>query len=157
MTKYEKRFRSDGSEPPPLPYEFISLAENAIQDAQSHMGEVELPSMCPDICVANFYSSILGQLNLHQDCDESSDSLKRGLPVVSISIGSSMKFVYGHSEDENELDDVLLETGDVLIFGGKSRHIFHGVKELNSHSYHRQELPESKLTSGRLNLTLRQI
>ncbi|KAJ0535205.1 putative alkylated DNA repair protein AlkB [Helianthus annuus] len=37
VTKYEKSYRSDGSAPPPLPYEFISLAENAIEDAQTHM------------------------------------------------------------------------------------------------------------------------
>lgn len=64
-TRYEKRYRSDGSEPPLLPYEFISLAENAIQDAQSQMDEVDIPSMHPDICVANFYESS-DQLDLHQ-------------------------------------------------------------------------------------------
>ncbi|KAJ0754068.1 putative alkylated DNA repair protein AlkB [Helianthus annuus] len=61
VTKYEKSYRSDGSAPPPLPYEFISLAENAIQDAQVH----GLPSTLPDICVANLYS-IYDRLGLHQ-------------------------------------------------------------------------------------------
>ena len=63
VTKYEKSYRSDGSAPPPLPFEFISLAENAIEDAQLHMNL--LPSMLPDICVANFYS-YNDRLGLHQ-------------------------------------------------------------------------------------------
>ncbi|KAI3705854.1 hypothetical protein L1987_76102 [Smallanthus sonchifolius] len=152
VTRYEKRYRSDGSEPPPLPYEFISLAENAIQDAHP---DHQLPPMCPDICLANFYTGT-GRLALHQDRDESSDSLKRGLPVVSISIGDTAEFLYGHTNDENKLDKVLLESGDVLIFGGKSRHIFHGVRRISPDSAPHQFNQESMLRLGRLNLTLRQ-
>ncbi|KAK1436745.1 hypothetical protein QVD17_02527 [Tagetes erecta] len=155
-TGYVRRYRSDGSEPPLLPYEFISLAENAIQDAQSQTSEVELPSMCPDICVASFYED-LDQLDLHQDCDESSNSLRRGLPVVSISIGNTMQFVYGHTNNENKLDSVMLESGDVLIFGGKSRHIFHGVRKLHPDLGPSELYQQTGFRSGRLNLTLRQI
>ncbi|KAJ0543092.1 putative DNA oxidative demethylase [Helianthus annuus] len=150
VTKYEKSYRSDGSAPPPLPYEFISLAENAIQDAQVH----GLPSMLPDICVANLYS-IYDRLGLHQDCDEHVGGLDRGLPVVSISIGNSAEFLYGHTRDENTLEKVLLESGDVLIFGGKSRLIFHGVKKILSDSGPSQLFQETLLKGGRLNLTLK--
>ncbi|KAI3705851.1 hypothetical protein L1987_76095 [Smallanthus sonchifolius] len=146
VTRYEKRYRSDGSEPPPLPYEFISLAENAIQDAHP---DHQLPPMCPDICLANFYTGT-GRLALHQDRDESSDSLRRGLPVVSISIGDTAEFLYGHTNDENKLDKVLLESGDVLIFGGKSRHIFHGVRRISPDSAPHQFNQESMLRLGRL-------
>lgn len=63
VTKYKNSYKSDGSEPPPIPYEFISLAENAIQDAQGHLDV--LPLMCPDICLVNFYSAC-DRLGLHQ-------------------------------------------------------------------------------------------
>ncbi|KAJ0889074.1 putative DNA oxidative demethylase [Helianthus annuus] len=156
VTKYEKSYRSDGSAPPPLPYEFISLAENAIEDAQLHMKL--LPSMLPDICVANFYS-YGDRLGLHQDCDEHVGGLDRGLPVVSVSIGESAEFLYGHTRDENKLEKVLLESGDVLIFGGKSRRIFHGVRRIIpplDPTGVSQVIEETGLILGRLNLTLKQ-
>uniref|UniRef100_A0A251S3J8 Putative alkylated DNA repair protein AlkB n=1 Tax=Helianthus annuus TaxID=4232 RepID=A0A251S3J8_HELAN len=142
VTKYEKSYRSDGSAPPPLPFEFISLAENAIEDAQLHMNL--LPSMLPDIC----------------DCDEHVGGLDSGLPVVSVSIGYSAEFLYGHTRDENKLEKVLLESGDVLIFGGKSRRIFHGVRRiltpLDYSQGYSQVIKETGLRLGRLNLTLKQ-
>ncbi|KAI3726626.1 hypothetical protein L1987_66424 [Smallanthus sonchifolius] len=119
-TRYKERYRGDGSELPPVPEEFIPLVETTIQDAQAHINSnVEIPLMRPDVCLVNFYTST-GRLGLHQDRDESPNSLRRGLPVVSISIGDSAEFLYGftHTTDENNLRKVLLESGDVLIFGG---------------------------------------
>ncbi|KAK9066056.1 hypothetical protein SSX86_015458 [Deinandra increscens subsp. villosa] len=130
VTRYTKPLRRDGSEPPAVPDELVYLAETAIKDAQAHLDVPdELPSMCPDICLVNFYS-IAGRLGIHQDCDESSNSLRRGLPVVSIFVGVASEFWYGHSREEDKLSGVLMESGDVLIFGGKSRLIFHGVKKI---------------------------
>ncbi|KAK9066558.1 hypothetical protein SSX86_013881 [Deinandra increscens subsp. villosa] len=154
ITRYEKRFRSDGSEPPAIPSKFISLVETAIQDAQSFLDG--FPSMRPDVCVANFYSPVHGRLDIHQDRDESSDSLQKGLPVVSISIGDAAHFVYNHTRDENKLDRVFLESGDVLIFGGKSRLISHGLQQVFRGTAPRPLLLDTALMSGRLNLTLRQ-
>lgn len=155
VTKYEKPFRIDGSKPPPLPFELISLAESAIQDAQAHLDG--LPSMHPDICVVNFYSPVYGRLGLHQDCDESSESLQRGLPVVSMSIGDSAEFLYGHTRDASKLESLYLESGDVLIFGGKSRLIFHGVNRVYPHTSPQEFIDQIALKPGRLNLTFRQI
>ncbi|KAJ0535204.1 putative DNA oxidative demethylase [Helianthus annuus] len=141
VTKYEKSYRSDGSAPPPLPYEFISLAENAIEDAQLHMKL--LPSMLPDICVANFYS-YGDRLGLHQ---------------FPSPLAESAEFLYGHTRDENKLEKVLLESGDVLIFGGKSRRIFHGVRRIIpplDPTGVSQVIEETGLILGRLNLTLKQ-
>ncbi|KAK9066057.1 hypothetical protein SSX86_015459 [Deinandra increscens subsp. villosa] len=130
VTRYTKPLRRDGSEPPAVPDELVYLAETAIKDAQAHLDVPdELPSMCPDICLVNFYQ-IAGRLGIHKDCDESSDSLRRGLPVVSIFVGVASEFWYGHSREEDKLSEVLMESGDVLIFGGKSRLIFHGVKKI---------------------------
>ncbi|KAM0005043.1 putative DNA oxidative demethylase [Helianthus debilis subsp. tardiflorus] len=149
-TGYEKPCRSDGSKPPPLPNQLVHLAKAVVEEAQAHLDDDdELPSMCPDVCVVNFY-------DMRRYCDESSDSLTRGLPVVSISIGANAEFWYGHTRDENKLDKVILESGDALIFGGKSRLIFHGVRKLKS-SWSTTFVHEAfHLTPGRLSLTFRQ-
>ncbi|XP_021979043.2 uncharacterized protein LOC110875143 [Helianthus annuus] len=107
-TGYRNCYRSNGFKPPPVPHEFISLAEAAIKDAQLYLDY--LPSMYPDTCLVSFYETN-GRLGLHQDCDESSDSLRRGLPVVSISIGTSAIFVYGRTKRKRKLKSVCLDSG----------------------------------------------
>ncbi|KAJ0818558.1 putative DNA oxidative demethylase [Helianthus annuus] len=111
--------------------------------------------MRPDICLVNFYPHS-GRLHPHQDLDESSDSLRRGLPVVSISIGDSAEFVYGHTRDENKLKCILLNSGDVLIFGGKSRLIYYGVMQVAQYTTPKPLEFEAGLRSGHLSLTFRQ-
>ncbi|KAF5800684.1 putative alkylated DNA repair protein AlkB [Helianthus annuus] len=83
ITRYDNPYRSDGSEPPPIPDDLSLFAESVVKDVRFLLYEDKLPLMCPDVCVVNFYSKSgpLG-LSLHQDCDESLDSLERGLPVV---------------------------------------------------------------------------
>ena len=56
----------------------------------------------------------------------------------------------------NKADKVVLESGDVLIFGGKSRHIFHGVTSVIPDSAPKTLIEETRLRPGRLNLTFRQ-
>lgn len=56
----------------------------------------------------------------------------------------------------NKADKVVLESGDVLIFGGKSRHIFHGVTSVIPNSAPKALIEETRLCPGRLNLTFRQ-
>ncbi|KAJ0442996.1 putative DNA oxidative demethylase [Helianthus annuus] len=153
-TGYEKRCRTDGSEPPPLPFAFAWLAHNAIKAAQPHLDD-QLPLTWPDVCLANFYQ-LDGRLAPHQDCDESSDSLAKGLPVVSIFIGCSAEFWYGHNtRDENMLRRVILDSGDVLIFGGKSRLIFHGVKQISRAQCSMAVVRAIRIQPGCLNLTLK--
>lgn len=62
-SRYKNPYRSDGSEPPPIPSVLTSLTETAIQDAQDLL--YELPSMRPDTCSVNFYTPD-GRLDLHQ-------------------------------------------------------------------------------------------
>ncbi|PWA51581.1 Oxoglutarate/iron-dependent dioxygenase [Artemisia annua] len=152
QTKYVARYRCDGSQAPPIPDKLVALAKASIEDSQRHDN---VPSMHPDICIVNFYTNT-GRLGLHQDRDESSNSLRKGLPVVSISVGDSAQFLYGHSRDMRKANEVLLKSGDVLIFGGKSRDIYHGVKAIIPNSAPLSLLKQSKLRPGRLNLTLRQ-
>ncbi|KAK9066422.1 hypothetical protein SSX86_013744 [Deinandra increscens subsp. villosa] len=144
---------SDGSEPPPIPSEFISLAEATIQDAQAHLDD--LPSMRPDTCLVHFYEPAFAHNGLRQDLYESSDSLQRGLPVVSISIGNAALFLYGNTNDEKKLDLVVLHSGDVLIYGGKSRPMFHKLEHIFGVSPG-PLIRETAIRAGNLNLTLRQ-
>lgn len=76
--------------------------------------------------------------------------------MVSISIGDSAEFLYGHTRDEDKLSTVVLESGDVFIFGGRSRLAFHGVKTIFPNSAPPALLKESRLRPGRLSLNFRQ-
>lgn len=91
-----------------------------------------------------------------QDRDESQESLDKELPVVSFSIGDSADFLYGDQRDEDKAEKVKLESGDVIIFGGKSRHVFHGVTAIHPNTAPKPLLEETNLRPGRLNLTFRQ-
>lgn len=92
---------------------------------------------------------------LVQDKDESQESLNIGLPVISISIGDSAEFLYGDQMDTNKAEKVVLKSGDVLIFGGKSRHVYHGVTSIIAETAPQALLQETDLRPGRLNLTFR--
>lgn len=80
----------------------------------------------------------------------------KGLPVVSFSIGDSAEFMYGDERDVNNAEKLILESGDVLIFGGPSRHVFHGVTSIIPTSAPPFLFEQTRLVPGRLNLTFRQ-
>lgn len=91
-----------------------------------------------------------------QDRDESRESLHKGLPVVSFSIGDSAEFLYSDQRNVKKAENVLLESGDVLIFGGESRHVYHGVSSIIQNSAPEKLVRDTCLCPGRLNLTFRQ-
>ncbi|KAL0450942.1 UNVERIFIED_CONTAM: Alpha-ketoglutarate-dependent dioxygenase AlkB [Sesamum latifolium] len=129
--KYGERRHHDQVAPPGIPHEFTSLVRRALDDSHALIKQVFktenvedlLPAISPDLCIVNFYTTN-GRLGLHQDRDESPESLLKGFPVVSISIGDSAEFLYGDQRDVGKAESVLLKSGDVLIFGGESRLIF---------------------------------
>ncbi|KAM3689976.1 hypothetical protein ACJW31_09G086400, partial [Castanea mollissima] len=161
--KYKEQRVFDGSKAPAIPHEFSLLVKIAIQDAHAlikkeyKVSNVEdiLPPMSPNICIVNFYTN-RGRLGHHQDRDESRESLLKGLPVVSLPVGDSAEFLYGDQRNVDKAEKVLLESGDVLIFGGKSRHIFHSVASIIPKSAPRALYEETSLRPGRVNLTFRQ-
>ncbi|XVF25258.1 hypothetical protein REPUB_Repub13aG0197800 [Reevesia pubescens] len=146
----------------------------------SHVENI-FPWMTPNICIVNFYSAS-GRLGLHQnginvtlplfsyylihtielrlccfrDRDASPESLHKALPVVSFSIGDSAEFLYGDQRVVDKAEKVELESGDVLIFGGNSRHIFHGVTAIKQNTAPRGLLEETNIRPGHLNLTFRE-
>lgn len=162
-SSYSDQRPSDRSKPPAVPDEFCELVNNALSQARSFLTKQVnckniddvLPLMKPDICIVNFYTAS-GHLGLHQDKDETQSSLNRGLPVVSFSIGDTAEFLYGSEKDSDSANKVLLESGDVLIFGGKSRLIYHGVSSIKMGTASSHLSVKSLLKPGRLNLTFRQ-
>lgn len=161
--KYQKQRRIDRSKPPDIPQEFHQLVNRAMQDSHALIrrdskvcnAEEILPLMSPDICIVNFYSET-GRLGLHRDRDESVESLTKGLPVVSFSVGDSAEFLYGDQRDPNKAEKVVLQSGDVLIFGCESRHVFHGIASIVPNTAPKFLVDETRLCPGRLNLTFRQ-
>jgi len=76
----------DGLPVPPLPVNLIDLA----RDIASAAGF----TMSPDICIVNWYTAA-SKMGLHQDKDESPESVARGVPVVSVSLGDTAIFRVG--------------------------------------------------------------
>ncbi|KAL1538074.1 hypothetical protein AAHA92_26857 [Salvia divinorum] len=154
---------ADQTKPPPIPDEFQLLVKGAIEKCHQYLESDNkvlkarniLPPMTPNICIINFYTKT-GKLGLHKDKDESSKSLNDGLPVVSFSLGDKAEFLFGDERDVDKADKIELESGDVLIFGGKSRHIFHGVSNILADTAPGYLMDETLLKPGRLNLTFRE-
>lgn len=105
-------------------------------------------------CIALELTSAIGT---YQDKDESAASLKRGSPVVSFSVGDSGIFAYGKERDPQKAEKISLESGDVLIFGGPSRMIFHGVESIIPKSAPKELIDKTNIKQGRLNLTFREL
>ncbi|GAB2661374.1 alpha-ketoglutarate-dependent dioxygenase AlkB [Saccharopolyspora gloriosae] len=100
----------------------------------------------PDTALINFYDEH-AKMGMHQDKDERSRE-----PVVSLSIGDTCVFRFGNPESRGQpYTDVELGSGDLFVFGGPSRLAFHGVPAVRPGTAD----PETGLSSGRINITLR--
>jgi alkylated DNA repair protein (DNA oxidative demethylase) len=136
------RLDFDGLPAPPLPASFAALAAEIASAAGM--------TLAADLCILNYYDAD-GRMGLHQDKDESPASLAAGLPVVSVSIGDTARFMFGGLKRKAPVESRLLESGDAFVFGGPSRLRFHGVSRI----FTRTAPPELGL-NGRFNLTFRQ-
>ena len=132
----------DGSPVGPIPAEWIDMASAAASAAGF--------TFRPDICLINFYGPD-GRMGLHQDKDEGASSLDAGLPVVSLSLGDTARFLFGGVRRRDPVESILLESGDVFVFGGPSRLRYHGVARILAGTG-----PPSLTLDGRFNLTFRQ-
>jgi DNA oxidative demethylase len=104
----------------------------------------------PDICLINFYGPE-GRMGLHQDKDESPASIDAGKPVVSISLGDTARFLFGGLRRREPVESILLESGDVFVFGGPARLRYHGVTRIVPGT-----APSDLGIEGRFNLTFRE-
>ena len=144
MTYRYEEARSDYDQlrVPPLPAEFRDLARDIAASAGMMLDA--------DLCILNYYEAE-GRMGLHQDKDESPRSLAAGVPVVSISLGDTARFLFGGLRRRDPVEALLLESGDAFVFGGPARLRYHGVSRILPAS-----APPELGLAGRYNLTFRQ-
>jgi alkylated DNA repair protein (DNA oxidative demethylase) len=131
----------DGLAVPPLPEDLAILGADAARAAGFDAS--------PDICIVNWYSAG-SRMGLHQDKDESPESIAAGAPVVSLSIGDTARFLLGGTRRRDAVTTIMLTSGDAFVFGGPSRLRYHGVTRIVPGS-----APPGLPFAGRLNLTFR--
>jgi alkylated DNA repair protein (DNA oxidative demethylase) len=137
---------TDGTPVKPLPADLIALAQRAVGAAYGHDGP-EAARYAPDAAIVNLYAPG-AHLGLHQDGEEPSAA-----PVVTISLGDTCTFrLAGVDRRTAPFTDVELQSGDLLVFGGPNRRIFHGVPKVAPGT-----APEGLgLPPGRLSITVRE-
>jgi len=100
----------------------------------------------PEACLVNLYDAS-ARMGLHRDADEAAVEA----PVLSVSLGDSAYFRFGAGSDKSGTRRVKLNSGDVLMFGGPARLMYHGIDRV---------LPGTSTLvpgGGRINLTLRRV
>ncbi len=131
----------DGAAVPPVPDDFAQLASRIAAEAGF--------AFTPDIALINAYDAD-GRMGLHQDKDESPASIEAGLPVVSVSLGATARFLFGGLRRKDPVEAMLLESGDAFVFGGPARLRYHGVSRIVPGT-----APAALGIDGRINLTFR--
>ncbi len=134
--RYDRRDPGSGAPWPPMPDVFLALARDSATEAG-------FAGFVPDACLINCYEPGT-RLSLHQDRDEHDHTH----PVVSVSLGLPATFQFGGLKRSDRPLKVSLQHGDVVVWGGPSRLVFHGVLAL-------KEGEHPALGRRRINLTFR--
>lgn len=116
--RYEPDDPLSGAPWPPMPPSFLDLARRAA-------AALDFDGFDPDACLINRYAPG-SRLTLHQDRDEND----MRAPIVSVSLGLPATFLWGHETRGGKIKRVQLVHGDVVVWGGPSRLVFHGVDTL---------------------------
>ena len=121
---------------PEMPAAFCTLAAAAAA-AGGFAGFV------PDSCLINRYAPGT-RLTLHQDRNEHDFAQ----PIVSVSLGLPAVFLWGGSARAGKRRRLTLESGDVVVWGGPARLVYHGIDPLGEGNH-------ALTGSCRYNLTFR--
>ncbi len=121
---------------PALPPAFIELAQHAASAAG-------FDDFVPDACLVNSYLPG-NRLTLHQDRNERDFSQ----PIVSVSLGLPATFLFGGHERAERTRRIVLQHGDVMVWGGVDRLRYHGIMPLKDGVH-------PLLGARRINFTLR--
>lgn len=116
--QYSEQDNLSGQRWPAMPPLFRQLAVTCAREAG-------FDGFNPDACLLNRYEPG-AKLTLHQDKDER--DLRQ--PIVSVSLGLPAIFLFGGFERGDACQRVLLEHGDVVVWGGPSRLRYHGILPL---------------------------
>jgi alkylated DNA repair protein (DNA oxidative demethylase) len=137
---------TDGSPVKPFPANLADLARRAVAAAYDSSSPAAM-AYDPDAAIINLYSPG-ARLGLHQDGEEPAEA-----PVVTISLGDTCTFrLAGVDRRTAPFTDIELCSGDLLVFGGINRRIYHGVPKVATGT-----APEGlDLPPSRLSITIRQ-
>lgn len=122
----ERGYRYDAVDPltrapwPAMPALFRGLAERAALQAG-------FAGFQPDACLVNRYEPG-ARLSLHHDYDERDATA----PIVSVSLGVPARFLWGGLKRTDPIKRVPLLSADVVVWGGPSRFVYHGIAPLKS-------------------------
>lgn len=118
--RYTAADPQNGAPWPAMPPGFRELAGEAAQQAG-------FQGFAPDACLINRYEAG-ARMSLHQDKDE------RDLaqPIVSVSLGLPATFLFGGLRRAELAQRLVLQHGDVLVWGGPDRLRYHGVLALKA-------------------------
>lgn len=116
--RYQAEDPLTGQPWPAMPASFLLLAKNAAENCG-------FDNFIPDVCLINRYYPRAG-MGLHQDKDEQDFSQ----PIVSVSLGIPAVFLFGGLRRSDKTAALLLEHGDVVVWGGEDRLRFHGISPL---------------------------
>jgi len=116
--RYAANDPESGAPWPGMPAVFERLAV----DAAAAGG---FPGFRPDACLINRYEPG-AKLSLHQDKDERDFSA----PIVSVSLGLPAVFLWGGLRRQDRVRRIRLESGDIAVWGGPSRLVYHGIAPL---------------------------
>jgi alkylated DNA repair protein (DNA oxidative demethylase) len=134
--RYSSQDPQTGRRWPELPPEFRELALAAAARGG-------FPDFEPDACLVNRYAPG-SRLTAHRDADEQNFAQ----PIVSVSLGLPASFAFYGLTRGGKGRSVVLTDGDVLVWGGPSRLVYHAVRPVKPGQH--------PLTGGyRYNLTFR--
>jgi DNA oxidative demethylase len=136
--RYDPHDPATGAPWPPIPARFRDLAARAA-------AEGGFPDYDPDDCLINRYTAG-SKLGLHQDRDEKD----AWAPIVSVSLGLPATFLWGGKKRGDPVRRMRLESGDVVVWGGPARFVYHGVAPLKDGQH-------ALTGAARINLTFRKV
>jgi alkylated DNA repair protein (DNA oxidative demethylase) len=136
--RYDPEDPGAGTPWPAMPAAFLDIAVRAAAEAG-------FTNYDPDACLINRY--VAGaKLSLHQDRDEKD----AWAPIVSVSLGLPAVFLWGGKRRADPVRRLRLESGDIVVWGGPARFVYHGVAPLKDGQH--------PLTgAARINLTFRKV
>ncbi len=134
--RYQTTDPESGTAWPALPNSWPHLVHQLAKEAGYQ-------AFYPDSCLINRYQPD-ARMSLHQDRNEADFSQ----PIVSWSLGMTAVFLFGGLERQGPTHRLILQHGDVVVWGGPSRLAFHGIAPLKGPAH-------PTIGACRLNLTFR--
>jgi DNA oxidative demethylase len=136
--RYDRNDPDTGRPWPAMPPLLLDLARRAAERAGFR-------DFSPEVCLINRY--VPGaRMSLHQDRDE----LDFDAPIVSVSLGLPAIFLFGGLKRIDKTRRFRLEHGDIAVWGGPARLVFHGIAPLADGEH-------PLMGRQRINLTFRKV